>query len=87
VLGGVGSGVGAVEVERDCEAVAEVFDEALVGFGFFGPEGVVDVDGREADAEGVFRESVGRVNEEQQGGGVGAAGDGYGDAVAGGEGG
>jgi hypothetical protein len=48
---------------------------------------VVDVDGREADAEGVFRESVGRVDEKQQGGGIGAAGDGDGDAVAGRDGG
>ena len=83
VLGGVGSGVGAVEMERDCEAVAEVFDEALVGFGFFGTEGVVDVDGGEADAEGVPGQGVGGVGEEEQGGGVGSAGYGYGDAVAG----
>jgi hypothetical protein len=70
-------------MERDCEAVAEVFDEALVGFGFFGTEGVVDVDGGEADAEGVPGQGVGGVGEEEQGGGVGSAGYGYGDAVAG----
>jgi hypothetical protein len=79
--------VGAVEMQRDVEASAEIFDKALIGFGFVAAQGVVDVDGGEADAERALRQGVGRVDEEQQGGGVGAAGDGYGDAVAGGEGG
>ena len=37
--------VGLVEVERDVEGDAKVFDEALVGVGFFAAEVVVDVDG------------------------------------------
>jgi hypothetical protein len=42
-----------MQVEGDVEGDAEVFDELLVGVGFFGAEVVVDVDGREAYAEGV----------------------------------
>jgi hypothetical protein len=34
-----------MEVEGDVEADAEVFDELLVGVGFFAAEVVVDVDG------------------------------------------
>ncbi len=63
--------------------MAEVGDEGLVGVGFLGAEGVVDVYGGEADAEGVAREGVGGVDEEEERGGVGAAGDGDGDTVAG----
>jgi hypothetical protein len=40
-------------VEGDVEADAEVFDEALVGVGFFAAEVMVDVNGAEAHAEGV----------------------------------
>jgi len=36
--------VGLVEVEGDVEADAEVFDELLVGIGFFAAKIVVDVD-------------------------------------------
>ncbi len=45
--------VGLVEVEGDVEGDAEVFDELLVGVGFFAAEVVVDVDGGEAYSEGV----------------------------------
>ncbi len=44
-FGDAAGNVGVVEVERDVEADAEVFDEALVGVGFFAAEVVVDVDG------------------------------------------
>jgi len=40
--------VGLMEMEGDVEGDAEVFDEALVGVGFFAAEVVVDVDGGEA---------------------------------------
>jgi len=40
-----GGDAGVVEVEGDVEADAEVFDEALVGVGFFAAKAVVDVDG------------------------------------------
>jgi hypothetical protein len=53
--------VGLMEVERDVEGDAEVFDELLVGVGFFGAEMVVDVDGGEAYSEGVARNGVGCV--------------------------
>ena len=39
-----------MEMERDVEGDAEVFDEALVGVGFFAAEMVVDVDCAEAYA-------------------------------------
>jgi hypothetical protein len=47
---------------------------------------VVDVDGGEADAEGVAVGGVGGVEEEQKGDGVGSAGDGGAEAVAGADG-
>ena len=47
--------VGLVEMERNVERDAEVFDEVLVGVGFFAAEAVMDVDGGEADAEGSRR--------------------------------
>ena len=75
--------VGLVEVEGDFEADAEVFDELLVGVGFFAAEAVVDVDGGEAYAEGVAFGGVGGVEGEEEGYGVGSAGDGDADAVSG----
>ena len=75
--------VGLVEVEGNVEADAEVFDELLVGIGFFATEVVVDVDGAEADAEGVAGRSVCRVEGEEECDGVSAAGDGDADAVSG----
>ncbi len=73
-----------MEVEGDVEAGAEGFDELLVGGGFFGgADAVVDVGGAEADAEGVAWGGVGGVEGEEECYGVGAAGDGYADAVAG----
>ena len=86
VGGGVGAGVDAAEMEGDGEGLAEVGDEGLIGFGLVGAEGVVDVDGGEADAESGFGEGVGGVKEAEEGGGVGAAGDGDAGAVAGAEG-
>ena len=75
--------VGLMEVEGDVECDAKVFDELLVGVGFFAAEVVVDVDGGEADAEGIVFGGVGGVEREEKGDGVGSAGDGDGDAVAG----
>jgi hypothetical protein len=72
-----------MEVEENVELDAEVFDEALVGVGFCSAKTVVDVDGAEADAEGFARGGVGGVEGEEEGDGVGAAGDGDADAVSG----
>ena len=82
-FGDAGGDAGLVEVEGDVEGDAEVFDEALVGVGFFAAKAVVDVDGGEADAEGFACGGVGGVEGEEEGHGVGAAGDGDADAVAG----
>jgi hypothetical protein len=51
-LGYAVGNVGMVEMKGDVEADAEIFDESLVGIGFFAAETVVDVDGRETDADG-----------------------------------
>ena len=83
VGGDAGGDVGVVEVEGDVEVDAEVFDELLVGVGFFAAEVVVDVDGGEADAERVALGGVGCVEGEEEGDGVGSAGDGDAEAVAG----
>ena len=89
LAGGAGFGdavgdAGVVEVEGDVEAGAEGFDELMVGGGFFGgADAVVDVGGGEADAEGFAGCGVGGVEGEEEGDGVGSAGDGYADAVAG----
>ena len=84
VLGGSGGDVDAMKVEGDIEAGTESFDELVVGGGFFGgTDAVVDVGGAEADAEGIAGGGVGDVEGEQEGDGVGSAGDGDADAVAG----
>jgi hypothetical protein len=49
-FGYAGGNVGLMEVERDVEGDAEVFDELLVGVGFFAAEAVVNVDGGETYA-------------------------------------
>ena len=74
---------GLVEGEGDVETGAEVGYELLVGVGFGAAKAVVDVDGREADAEGVAGSGVGGVEGEEEGDGVCAAGDGDAEAVAG----
>jgi hypothetical protein len=66
-------------MEGDVVGDAEIFDEALVGVGFFAAKAVVDVDGGEAYPEGF---ACG-VEGEEEGDGVCAAGDGYTEAVAG----
>ena len=75
--------VGVVEVEGDVETDAEVFDELLVGVGFFAAEIVVDVDGAQAYAEGFAGSGVGRVEGEEESYGISTAGDGDADAVSG----
>jgi hypothetical protein len=72
-----------VEVKGDVEGDAEVFDEALVGVGFFAAEVMIDVDGGEAYAEGIAPGCVGGVEREEESDGVRSAGDGDGDAVSG----
>ena len=62
---------------------AEVLDELLVGVGFFASEVVVDVDAGEACSEGIVFGGVGGVEGEEEGYGVGSAGDCDGQAVAG----
>ena len=74
---------GLVDVERDVEAGAEVGDELLVGIGLGCAEAVVDVDGGEADAEGVSFGAVGGVESEEKGHGVCTTGDGGTETVAG----
>ena len=82
--GGPLGDVGLVDVERDVEFGAEGFDEVAVGSGFFGgADAVVDVGGGEAYAEGLAWGGVGGVEGQEEGYGVGSAGDGYADAVAG----
>jgi hypothetical protein len=70
---------GLMEMERDVVGDTKIFYEALVGVRLFATEAVVDVDGREADAEGF---SCG-VEGEDESDGVCSAGDGYAEAVAG----
>jgi len=81
--GDAGGDVGVVEVEGDVEADAEVFDELLVGVGFFAAEVVVDVDGAEAYSEGFPGGGVGGVEGEKESYRISAAGDGDADAVSG----
>jgi len=85
-LAGFGYAVGdagLMEMEGDVVGEAEVFDEALVGVGLVAAEAVMDVDGGEADAQGLACGVVCGVDGEEEGYGVRAAGDGYADAVAG----
>jgi hypothetical protein len=70
-------------VEGDVEADAEVFDELLVGVGFFAAKVVVDVDCGEAYAEGLTWGGVGCVKSEEECDGVSTAGDCDADAVSG----
>ncbi len=65
--GDAGGRVGVVDAEGDVEAAAERLDEDEVGVGLFAAQTVVDVDGREAYAEGVARQLVGGVEQEQHG--------------------
>ena len=64
------------------EGIAQLLDEGLVDCGLGAAEGVVDMDRGEADTEGVFGKGVGGVEEEEEGCGVGASGDGAADAFA-----
>jgi hypothetical protein len=78
-----GKDVGLVEVEGDVVSNAEVFDEALVCEGLFAAEVVVNVNGGEADAEGVVFGLIRGLEGQEQSYGVSSAGDGDADAVAG----
>ncbi len=81
-FGDAGGDVGAMDVERNIELETEVLDEVEIGIRFGGfAYAVVNVGGGEADSESVTRGSVRFVQREQQGDGVGAAGDGYADTV------
>ena len=82
-FGRAGGDVCVVKVERDFEADAEVFDETLVGVGLGCAEAVIDVDCAQADAESVVPGCIGGVEGQEQGYGVGTAGDGDADAVTG----
>ena len=75
--------VGLMQVERDIEARTERLYEMLVGVGFFAAKAVMDVDGAETDAEGITRRVVGGVEGEEESYGIGSAGDGRADAIAG----
>ena len=82
-LSGALGDVGAVKMQGNIEAGAEVFDELLVGIGLAGTDAVVDVGGAEADAERVVLCGVSRVESAQESDRVCAAGDGDADAVTG----
>jgi hypothetical protein len=73
-----------VDVEGDVELDAEGFNKSLVGVGFCrGADAVVNMGCGKAYAEGVVFRVVGGVEGEEEGDGVGSAGEGYADAVAG----
>src|SRR5207248_9379581 len=81
--GDAGGDIGVVEVKGDVEADAEIFDELLISVGFFAAKPVVNVDGAETYSEAVAFGCVCGVEGEEEGYGVGPAGDGDADAVAG----
>jgi hypothetical protein len=72
-----------MDVEGDVVLGAEVGDELLVGVGFRSTEAVMDVDGGEADTEGVVFGVICCVEGEEESYGVGSARDGCADAIAG----
>jgi hypothetical protein len=72
-----------MEMEGNFEVDAEVFDELSVSVGFGTAEAVMDVDSGETDAESVAFGVICGVEGEEEGYGVGSAGDGGADAVAG----
>jgi hypothetical protein len=74
---------GLMEVEGDVVAGAEVMDELLVGVGFSSSQAVMNVDGGEADAQSVAFCVICGVESEEESDGVGSAGDGCAEAVAG----
>jgi hypothetical protein len=82
-LGDAIGDAGLVELEGDVKAGAELLDEVLVGVGLGAAEAMVDVDGGEARSEGVVWGLVGGVEGEEEGYGVGSAGEGDREAVAG----
>jgi hypothetical protein len=75
--------VDVMEMEGNFEVDAEVFDELSVSVGFGTAEAVMDVDGGETDAESVAFGVICGVESEEESYGVGSAGDGGADAVAG----
>jgi hypothetical protein len=79
----VGGYVDVQQMQREIEAGAEVGDEGGVGVRLSATEVVVDMNGGEDDAEGFAGLAVGRVEGEEKGDGVGTAGDGAAEAVAG----
>ena len=62
---------------------AEIFDEALVGVGFFAAQAMMDVDCGEADAKGFACGGIGGVEGQEESDGVCSTGDGYAETVAG----
>lgn len=80
---GTSGDVDGMDMERDLQAGAEVLDEALVGVGLGAAYAVVDMNGREADAESQLGEDVGGMERSEESHGVRPAGDGGADAVAG----
>ncbi|HLI75372.1 MAG TPA: hypothetical protein VKV02_00380, partial [Acidobacteriaceae bacterium] len=81
---GLLAGWGVYMVNREGNAVlgAELADEGFVGIGFFAAEAVVDVDRGEDDAEGLLF-GIGFKEGKEERGGVGAAGEGAGETLAG----
>jgi hypothetical protein len=79
----VGGNVDVDAVEGNFETDAKVGDEGCIGIGFVAAQVVMDVDGGEDHSEGIFGLAVGGVEGEQESDGVGSAGDGGAEAVAG----
>ena len=70
-------------MQRDLKLQAERLNEGEVGVSLRTAQAVVDMDGREANSECIARQSVGLVQEQEQGDGVRTARDSRADAVAG----
>lgn len=72
-----------MEVKWDLEAGTDLLDEAEIGVGLVAADAVMDVGGGEAYAEGLAGGCVGGVEGAEERNGVGSAGDGDADPVAG----
>lgn len=77
-----GCGVDVADGEGNVQAGAEIADEGFIGVGLGAAQAVVDVDGGENEAQGLLL-GVGVKEGEQEGGGVGPAGEREGDTLAG----
>lgn len=77
------SDVDVVDPQGDVQPVAQVFDEGGILVGLLRAQTVVNVDGRDADAERVAGSRAGTDEGEKKGDGIGPPGDGDAEPVAG----